>query len=276
MTVLRADGTSVYMTQDIGTAVKKVEDNNLDLSIYVVGSEQDYHFKCLFEILKALGYSWADNLFHLSYGMVNLPDGKMKSREGKVVDADNLLKEVHELALKGIYERVGDEDVDSQEVSERARKIALGAIKFYLLKTHPSQTMRFDPEESISFEGFTGPYCQYAYARAMKILNESSVDISKSSDIDFSVLGTPEELMLAQKIRELSEKIDLSSKDLNPSVLSLHVFEMAKFFNQFYHKSPVLRADPDLKTARLVLVSAFAQAIDKGLGLLGIETMEEM
>jgi arginyl-tRNA synthetase len=162
VTVLRADGTSVYMTQDIGTALLKVTEHKLDRSIYVVGSEQNHHFQCLFKILESLGYPWAKGCYHLSYGMVYLPEGKMKSREGKIVDADDLIEEMQELATEEIRKRDPENNLSEKEIKNRAAKIGVGAIKFYLLRVRPSQDIHFDPEESISFEGFTGPYCQYA------------------------------------------------------------------------------------------------------------------
>jgi arginyl-tRNA synthetase len=264
------------MTQDLGTAVKKITDEKLKRSIYVVGSEQKYHFKCLFTILKAIGYDWADNCQHRSYGMVHLPDGKMKSREGTVVDADNLVADVEILALKGLQERHGgDSTVAKEEMGERAHKIAVAAIKFYLLRVGSDQEIRFNPKESIAFEGFTGPYCQYSYARAMKILRDAG---KLSEEVDFSLLGTDEELILAQKINGLTSSVKKAAEELNPSIVALQVFELAKAFSQFYHLNPILKGEisNDLKWARLALVQIFARTIKQGLALLGIETMNEM
>ncbi len=276
ITVLRKDGTSVYITQDLGTAVLKAEEYNLDQSIYVVGSEQEYYFKSLFEILKALGYPWAKNSYHLSYGMVYLPDGKMKSREGKVVDADDLVIKVKKMAKDGIRERQGDKKIDETELEERALKVALGAIKFYLLKVGPTQIIHFDPEESLSFEGFTGPYCQYAYARGSKLLRDAEVEQEKKMKVDFSVLGSKEELQLIQKILEGDDKIEMAGEKFNPSLIAVHIFELAKTFNQFYHGETILKAENNVKLARLALVQIFLQTIKKELGLLGIEVLEEM
>ena len=278
VTVLRSDGTSVYMTQDLGTATSKVLEHRLHRSIYVVGSEQKHHFKCLFEILKALGYPWSKKCQHLSYGMVYLPEGKMKSREGKVVDADNLVAEVEQLALQEIYKHCSDKKLSDKEAHKRARKIGVGAIKFYLLRVHPSQIIHFNPKESISFDGFTGPYCQYAYARAMKILRDAGAQADKKlKDINFSLLGTDEEMLLAQKIMQFSDKVRLSSIDLNPSLIAIHIFETAKAFNQFYQKNPILKADnPKLKKARIALTQISSQIIKKGLNLLEIDVMDEM
>lgn len=275
VTVLRSDGTSVYITQDLGTAALKVLEHKLRRSIYVVGSEQNYHFKCLFEILGALGYPWAKRCQHLSYGMVYLPDGKMKSREGKVVDADSLAAEMEELALKEIRKRYSENELSDDDAKIRAKKIGIGAIKFYLLRVHPSQVIHFNPQESISFDGFTGPYCQYAYARATKILRDA--DIKELKDIDFSLLGSDEELLLAQKIMQFSDKVVISAEELNPSLIAIHIFEITKAFNQFYQKNPILKADNlKLKKARIALTQTSAQVIKKGLNLLGLETIDEM
>lgn len=278
ITVLRSDGTSVYITQDLGTATSKVLEHRLHRSIYVVGSEQNYHFKCLFEILKTLGYTWSKRCHHLSYGMVYLPDGKMKSREGKVVDADSLVAEMEELALKEIRKRYSENELSDDDAVIRAQKIGIGAIKFYLLRVHPSQIIHFNPQESISFDGFTGPYCQYAYARATKILSDADIQTDKElKNINFSLLGSDEELLLAQKIMQFSDKVVISAEELNPSLVATHVFEIAKTFNQFYQKNPILKVDNQkLKEARIALTKMSAKTIKKGLNLLGIETMEEM
>ena len=276
ITVLREDGTSVYITQDIGTAVHKAEGYNLDQSIYVVGSEQEYYFRSLFEILKALKYSWAGDSWHLSYGMVYLPDGKMKSREGKVVDADDLVKKVKELAKNSIRERQGGKIIDEVKLEERAMKVSLGAIKFYLLKVNPTQIIHFNPEESLSFEGFTGPYCQYSYARAAKLLRDAKIKKNEKIEINFSVLGSTEEIQLIQKVLESDNKIKLAGEKLNPSLVAVHIFELAKSFNQFYHSETILRAEDNIKLARLALVQIFLQTIEKELNLLGIDVLDEM
>jgi len=276
ITVLRADGTSVYATQDLGTSVLKAEEYNLDQSVYVVGSEQEYYFKSLFEILNALEYSWAKNSFHLSYGMVYLPDGKMKSREGKVVDADDLVEKIKELAKNSIKERRGDNALDEQELEKRAMKISLGAIKFYLLKVNPTQIIHFDLEESLSFEGFTGPYCQYAYARASKLLRDAEIKKDEKIEADFSVLGSVEELQLIHKVLESREKITSAAEKFNPSSVAVHIFELAKSFNQFYHSETILKAEQKTKLAKLALIQIFLQTIQAELNLLGIETLDEM
>lgn len=274
--VLRADGTSVYITQDLGTALLKVQENNLDSSIYVVGSEQGHHFRCLFHILKSLGYPWAHKLYHLSYGMVYLPEGKMKSREGKVVDADNLIEEVENLVAEGIKSRNNEKELADEEIKNRARKIGIGAIKFYLLRVNPAQDIYFDPKESISLEGFTGPYCQYAYARISSILKNAEL-ISELKNVDFSVLDSDEERLIAQKLVQFPDEISSSVKEFNPSRIASHIFEISKTFNQFYHKHPVLNAENEnLKNARLVFIQAIGLTIKKGLNLLGIDVLEKM
>jgi len=209
--------------------------------------------------------------------MVYLPEGKMKSREGKVVDADDLISKMENLAKIEIEKRDTENKLPQPEIQKRAAKIAIGAIKFYLLRVHPAQDIHFNPEESLSFEGFTGPYCQYSYARTAGILNNAKdikVELTKN---DFSVLGNKEELLLAQKLIQFPEIVKLAVKDFNPSRIAAHTFETAKAFNQFYHKNHVLNvSDEKLKKARLALVMASAIAIKNGLNLLGIEVMDEM
>lgn len=275
-TVLRADGTSVYMTQDLGTAEVKFKDHDLTRSIYVVGSEQNYHFKVLFKLLHMLGFEWAKGCYHLSYGMVYLPEGKMKSREGKIVDADDLVAGMQELAAEEICKRDFDDKLTDEEIQNRAAKIAIGAINFYLLRVGPRQDIHFDPEESISFDGSTGPYCQYAYARAASILRNATEGID-NTPVDYSLLGEPEELYLLQKLLQLPEEIESAVNGLNPSRIATYIHEVAKAFNQFYQKHSVLQAgNAELVNARMALVQATMIVLKKGLGLLGIEVLEEM
>lgn len=271
--LLRGDGTSMYMTQDIGTAVLKIEGYNLARSIYVVGSEQIDHFLSLFYILDRLGCSWAKNCFHLSYGMVYLPEGKMKSREGKVVDADDLVVEMSSLAEKEVRQR--NPGLAEEGVKNRARALGLAAIKFFLLRQDPKMDIHFDPAESLSFDGATGPYCQYAYARAVSILRKAEgEDLSKS---DFSLLGNAEELTLANRIIRFPDAISAASHCLNPATLCTRLYELAKDFSQFYQKHRVLGIEcEELMAARLKLVQATAIALKRGLTLLGIEPLEEM
>lgn len=275
ITLLRRNGTSLYMTQDLGTAVRKFEEHGLSRSIYVVGREQDFHFNSLFSILGQLGYEWATRCYHLSYGMVYLPEGKMKSREGTVVDADHLVDDMTVLARREIEVRV--QGLSENELATRARSIALAAIKFYLLRQNPHLDIHFDPKESISFEGVTGPYCQYAYARAKSILRKADMAINTQS-IDFSILGSDEERAVANQLMEYGDVLTRAAKEYNPAIICGWLYETAKAFNQFYHTSRVVGVDVSLalSTARLALVCSVASALRCGLELLGIEAIEEM
>jgi arginyl-tRNA synthetase len=277
VTVLRSDETALYITQDIGTAILKITGYNLDYSIYVVGSEQEYHFQCLFAMLDALGYAWAKNCYHLSYGMVYLPEGKMKSREGIIVDADDLISAMINLAEDEIRQRDPAGRLSEEEVKNRAEKIGVGAVKFYLLRVRPNQSINFDPAESISFDGFTGPYCQYAYARISGILEKSKNTTTALQDPDFARLGNSEEVQLLQRLIEFPAEVQSAVQDLNPSKVAGHIFNTAKAFNQFYNKHPVLQADSEqLIRARLELIKATAVVLKKGLSLLGVEVLENM
>ena len=276
-TLLRRDGTSVYVTQDLGTAKMKFDEHQLDRSIYVVGSEQNYHFQCLFKLLDMLGFEWAPECYHLSYGMVNLPEGKMKSREGTVIDADDLIEEMFQLAVDEIRQRDSEGELLDKEVQKRAFAIGMAAIKFYLLRVRPELTINFDPKESISFDGFTGPYCQYAYARCASILRRAQTQDLTSVAADFSLLGNEEELQLIRALIQFPEVVEEAARDLSPARVCNHLFIVAQTVNQFYHKHPVLSAEsPPLIKARLALINASAAVIKKALALLGIETLEEM
>jgi len=277
VTVLRPDGTSLYITQDIGTAILKVTQHNLDSSVYVVGSEQEHHFKCLFSMLAALGYAWASNCYHLSYGMVYLPEGKMKSREGKVVDADDLIAGMVELAEEEIRRRDPECKLSDGEVRQRAAVIGTGAIKYYLLRVRPTQSINFDPAESISFDGFTGPYCQYAYARIFGILEKAGQRGMEGGSADLSLLGNMEELLLLKMLIQFPEEVASGVAEYNPSRVAVHVFNTAKAFNQFYNKHAVLQAGSnELTAARLALIKATAVVLKRGLSLLGIDVLENM
>ena len=273
-TVLRADGTSVYMTQDLGTAVSRFEKYKLEALIYVVGSEQTFHFKVLFKILESLEYDWAKNLHHFSYGMISLPEGKMKSREGTVVDADDLLAEVEKLVSVQVKEH--DPEISKEELNIRARKIALGAIKFHLLRVRPAQDIEFDPKESVAIDGFTGSYCQYAYARICGIIrNAKNKKIKK--DTDFSLLGNKEELELIQKLIQFPEVLEQAGKELNPLRIVTLVYEIAQAFNLFYNNHQVLdEKNEKITSARIKLAEATGETIKAGLNLLGIEVLEKM
>jgi len=280
-TVLRSDGTSVYLTQDLGTAVLKFDEHHLDQSIYVVADEQNNHFQTLFAILRMLGYSWADQCFHLSYGMVELPEGRMKSREGTVVDADDLVAGMTELAKQEIGARLAQNgtNIPAEELETRARKIALAAIKFYLLNVDPRRKIRFDPKESLAFEGRTGPYCQYAFARCSSILRKAALADPNWQDKqpDFSVLGNAEELLLTQRVSDLPQAIERTARSLNPSILCEAVYGIAQALSQFYHQHNVIGTeDEKARIARLHLIKMTGVALERGLELLGIEVIEEM
>jgi arginyl-tRNA synthetase len=276
VTVLRADGTSLYITQDIGTAILKVTEQNLDASVYVVGSEQEHHFKSLFAILAALGYPWAAACHHLSYGMVYLPEGKMKSREGKVVDADDLIAGMEELAEEEIRKRDPEHRLAEAEIKRRAAAIGTGAFKYYLLRVKPQVSINFDPAESISFDGFTGPYCQYAYARIFGILEKAGKRGANAAP-DLALLGNLEEVTLLKALIQYPEEVAAAVTEYNPSRVAVHVFNTAKAFNQFYNRHPVLQAGDDaLTAARLELIRATATVLKNGLNLLGIEVLENM
>lgn len=273
--LLRGDGTSVYMTQDIGVAVKKAEDYKLDASVYVVANEQDEHFKILFDIMRALGYPWATQCYHLSYGMVDLPNGRMKSREGTVVDADDLIAEVVSLAAKEVMSK--NPELSDEEVQQRATAIGIGAIKFYMIRSSPKQKIKFNPEESVSFEGVTAPYVQYAYARAKSIVEKAAATGLSKENADLSMLGNNEdERLVANKLLALQESVIKAAELYNPALVATAVYELAKAFHQFYKKQPVIVDDAKLAKARLSLVSATASAIKTGLGLLGIDVLEKM
>ncbi len=263
--LLRKDGTSVYITQDLYLAEKKAEDFNFDKSMYVTGNEQIYHFKVLFKILKLLDYK--EKLYHLSYGMVNLPSGKMKSREGKVVDADDLIEQMENLTKKEIKKRC---KIKKEELEKRAEKIALAAIKYFLLKVDVSKDMLFNPEKAIDFEGDTGPYLQYSYARASSIIRKSRKKLKPNID------HIPEfhELQLIKKLNQFPEVIKKAEKDLNPSLLANYAYDLAKKFNEFYHKDKVIGSKQEV--SRLAVVEAFRIVIKSSLSLLGIEVIEEM
>ncbi len=271
--LLREDGTSVYLTQDVGLAVKRFKEYDLDRLLYVVGSEQKSHFKRLFTVLEQLGYKWSENCTHIPYGLVDLPQGSMSSRKGNVVKLDDLIKKVKDLAREEIEKRY---DLKKGELEERAEKIMNAAIKFYLLRVNSSKNIQFDPKASISFEGSTGPYCQYAYARTQSILKKAEIELDYDK-IDFSYLGNKEEILLLRKIMELPQKIETAGKEYNPSFVANSVYNIAKDFSVFYNKHSVLFAeDEKTKKARLALTKATSEAIQKGLALLGIDVLKEM
>ncbi len=274
VTLLRADGTSVYITQDLGVAQQRFATEKFQRAIYVVGSEQIYHFKCLVAVLSGAGFAWADNIKHLSYGMVYLPEGKMKSREGKVVDADNLAAELIALASAAVCEKNTEANLSEAEIMTRAAKIGIGALKFYILRVGADLDIHFNPKESISFDGVTGPYCQYSFARISSILAKFS---AATNDYDLSLLGNLEERFLAQKVLAFPQKIKDAATTLNPSLIAAAIYDIAKAFSQFYHHHQILIEDnPALSAARIALIKKTAAVLQSGLELLGIEVLAEM
>jgi arginyl-tRNA synthetase len=275
--VLRSDGTAVYMTQDIGTAVQRVKDHpDVNGMIYTVGNEQDYHFKVLFLILKKLGYTWAENLYHLSYGMVDLPSGKMKSREGTVVDADDLITQMEETAQK-ISEELGK--IDSFSEAEKKKLyhiIGLGALKYYILKVDPKKRILFNPEESVDFQGNTGPFIQYTYARIQSILRKASLqtDAVKTNN---QVPLHPKEKELIKQLQLFPETVQQAAQQYSPALIANYTYDLVKSFNSFYQNVSILgAAEASQKDFRVHLSDAVAQVIKTAFGLLGIEVPERM
>jgi arginyl-tRNA synthetase len=274
--VLRADGTSVYITQDLGTAQMKYDDYQMDQSIYVVGNEQDYHFKVLFLILQKMGKTWAKGLFHLSYGMVDLPSGKMKSREGTVVDADDLVSEMVATA-KTKTEALGKVDHFSEEEKEQLYyNIGMGALKYFLLKVEPKKRLLFNPAESIDFQGNTGPFIQYTHARIKSLLTKAEFIEGKTVDLNTPLSETELEMILL--LSKFPTEISTAAKSLSPATLANYVYEVAKLFNKFYHEvPPILKEEnEDLKQNRLNLSAVTANVIKTSMRILGIEVPERM
>ena len=273
--VLRSDGTSVYMTQDLGTAQLKYDDFHMDSSLYVVGNEQDYHFKVLFTILKKLGKDGADGLFHLSYGMVDLPSGKMKSREGTVVDADDLMDEMEQTAKEQALAKGKVDGFGEEEKLHLYHIIGMGALKYFLLKVDPKKRLLFDPNESVELEGHTGPFIQYTHARIRSVLRKADVtDINKAKE--YAELA-PEERDLIVALTQFPEIIKQSAEAYSPAIIANYVYELAKNYNKFYHENPILQAgDEAAKQFRLQLSAASGKVIKKAMALLGIEVPERM
>ena len=268
--LIRSDGTSIYITQDIYLAYKKKEDFNYDRSIYIVGDPQIQHFKWLFAILDMLGFK-EDN-YHLSYGMISLPSGKMKSREGTVVDADDVIEEIENLALKEVNRRYPE--LDNDEKKKRAEIIGLAAVIFYLLKYNPIKGFVFKPDESISFEGETGPYIQYCYARIVSIISKSEKKITK--DINWDLLSHEKERFLIKQLVYFPEIIDTSEKTYNIHLITQYLLNLCQAFNSFYTSCKVISDNKDLEQARLLLIHCVQIVIKTGLNVLGIETLDKM
>ncbi len=263
--LLRQDGTSVYLTQDIALAIKRYKDFRMNSMIYVVGAEQIDHFRALFKIFDILGYPFAKGCYHLAYGMVNLPEGKMKSREGTVVDADNLMDEMHQLAAGEIKQR--DPKISEKELEKRAEKIGLAAIKYYILKFDALKTITYDPKVSLDFQGDTGPYVMYTYARCKSIMRKSKARMK------FVPLGPAEE-ELVKKLSMFPEALHHAASDYKPHVIANYAFELASLFNEYYHSVKVVGSDKE--SGRLALVGAIANVLKTCLELMGIETLEKM
>lgn len=273
--VLRADGTSVYITQDLGTAQLKYDDFKVDKSIYVVGNEQDYHFKVLFLILQKLGKSWAMGLYHLSYGMVDLPSGKMKSREGTVVDADELMDDMIRTAQERTEELGKVDGFSEEEKADLYNMIGLGALKFFLLKVEPKKRLLFDPNESIDFQGHTGPFIQYTHARIRSVLAKADYKTRISSNHSLELTKLERELIV--NLSKYPDVISVAAKEYSPAHIANYIFELAKLFNKFYHEESILKAeDSNVKNFRLDLAAATATVIKKGMTLLGIRVPSRM
>ena len=272
--LLRSDGTSVYMTQDIGTAEMRFQDFPIDKMIYVVGNEQNYHFQVLSILLDRLGFKWGKELTHFSYGMVELPNGKMKSREGTVVDADDLMQLMVEDAYKTSMELGKFDDMTEEERREIARIVGMGALKYFILKVDARKNMLFNPEESIDFNGNTGPFIQYTYARIRSILRKAGNEVQSST---FNLQLNEKEVELIQKMNEFGAAVEQAGKDYSPSGIANYCYELTKVFNQFYHDYSILNEpDEQKKLFRLVLAKNVAKIIKNAMSLLGIEVPERM
>ncbi len=272
--VLRSDGTSVYITQDIGTAEERYRDYEMEKSIYVVGNEQDYHFKVLFEILKRLEEPYAEGLYHLSYGMVELPEGKMKSREGTVVDADDLMTEVVQVAKEESLERGDVGSLSEERQQEIWRRIGMAALKYHIIRVTPRKKILFDPKESVDIQGQSGPFVQYAYVRTHSVLNKAG---EWNADMTNYTTAQPQEKELLMLIRKYGDVIADAAKNYDPSLVANYVYDLAKSFNKFYHDIPILKAESEAaKGFRLTLTQTVGKVLTSALDLLGIEVPERM
>ena len=275
--LLRSDGTSVYMTQDLGTAERRFEEYSLDELIYVVGNEQNYHFQVLKLILKKLGFDWSDNIYHLSYGMVELPEGKMKSREGTVVDADDLLEKMYNTAKETSLELGKLDDMSEAEQDELFRMLSLGALKYFIIKVDPRKTMLFDPKESIDFNGNTGPFIQYTHARIKSILRKAQAQGIDWTSVSESVELNPKEVRIIKILNNFPNKIAEAGEAHSPAIVANYAYELAKEFNQYYHDTPILREENKAVLAfRLRLIELIARVLTKAMDILGIKLPERM
>ena len=274
--LLRGDGTSVYMTQDLGTALSRQRDENLNGIIYVVGNEQNYHFQVLKLVLKKMGYAWSDDIFHLSYGMVELPEGKMKSREGTVVDADDLIADMVTTARE-MSEELGKLDgMTPEEQDAIAHIVGLGALKYFILKVDPKKTMLFNPRESIDFNGNTGPFIQYTYARIRSVLRKAAeAGIAGSAPEGLALIG--EEVELIKYLADFPQTILQAGATYSPSVIGAYVYDLAKMYNSYYHDHSILREErEDVRSFRVALSQLVASVIGRGMALMGIDVPERM
>ncbi len=271
--LIRKDMTSIYITQDLYLAVKRYNDYKFDRLIHVVGSEQEHHFKVLFKILEKLGYSFAKDLYHFSYGMIYLPEGKMKSREGSVVDADTLIDEVIKLAREEVKKR--NRGMSDKELQKTSETIGLGALKFFMLKYDPKSDFVFNPKESISFEGETGPYVQYAHTRINSILKKYGRKVD-SKKVALNLLTSEKEIDIIHLLSKFKETIEEAAAGYKPHIIARYLLDLSQSFNSFYHSCPILKEREDLKLARLALIKAVKEVLTQGLKLLGIETPERM
>jgi arginyl-tRNA synthetase len=271
--ILRSDGTAVYMTQDIGTAIKRHEDFNFSHMTYTVGNEQDYHFKVLFLILEKLGFTWAKSCYHLSYGMVDLPSGKMKSREGTAVDADDLMEDMFQNA-KSIAEELGKIDKSqNNETNELHETVGIGALKYFMLKVDPKKRMLFDPQESIDFNGNTGPFIQYTYARIQSILRKNTVEIKIDEGSDI----TDKERALIISLLAFPKTIQEAANSFSPALIANYAYEIVKDFNSYYQSTPILGADStSIISFRIALSQQVAKVIKSSMSLLGINVPQRM
>jgi arginyl-tRNA synthetase len=274
--LLRADGTSVYMTQDIGTAKLRFEDYPINKMVYVVGNEQEYHFKVLSILLDRLGFPFGKELVHFSYGMVELPNGKMKSREGTVVDADDLMAQMIADAKEISKDKVNTlPDITEEEASEIARMVGLGALKYFILKVDPRKNMLFNPEESIDFNGNTGPFIQYTYARIQSVLRKADTPASNLSPLTSNL--SSKELALIQRLVDYPAAVRQAGDEFSPAVIASYAYALACDFNSFYHDHSILNEeDADKRALRLVLAQTVAKVIKKAMALLGIEVPNRM
>ena len=275
--VLRSDGTSVYITQDMGTAERRFSEYSLDSHIYVVGDEQIYHFQVLKLILKKLGYEWADQIYHLSYGMVELPEGKMKSREGTVVDADDLIQKMYDEAKATSEESSKLDSLSDEEKDKLYGIIGLGALKYFILKVDPRKKMLFNPKESIDFNGNTGPFIQYTHARICSILRKAAERGIELGGVPAEVELSPKEIRLVKILSAYPQKVQEAADSFSPAVLANFSYELAKEFNQYYHDTPILKEDNrEVLVMRLSLIDTLAGVLRKAMAILGIELPDRM